>query len=112
MSDPWVGATFLIVIVLGALQGAYFARTDRRLAAMAEQELAGGATKLSDDYTRHQLLDLKQRRRSSNSATERRVSCSSMARCASVRNARQIHPSANPRESRAQKRRPSKRRKR
>jgi uncharacterized membrane protein len=52
MSDPWVGATFVIVIILGGLQGAYFMGTDRKLAAMAERELAGGATKLSDDYTR------------------------------------------------------------
>jgi uncharacterized membrane protein len=52
MSDPWVGATFLILIVIGGLQGGYFMRTDRKLAAMAEQELAGGAAKLSEDYTR------------------------------------------------------------
>jgi uncharacterized membrane protein len=52
MSDPWVGATFLIVIVLGGLQGGYFMRTDRKLAAMAEKEVAGGATNLSADYTR------------------------------------------------------------
>jgi uncharacterized membrane protein len=52
MSDAWVSATFVILIVIGGLQGAYFMRTDRRLAAMAEQELAKGATKLSDDYLR------------------------------------------------------------
>jgi len=50
--DPWISATFLIVIALGALQGAYFTRTDRKLAAMAEKELAGGATTLSEDYQR------------------------------------------------------------
>ena len=50
--DPWISATFVIVIALGALQGAYFTRTDRRLAAMAEKELAAGATTLSDDYQR------------------------------------------------------------
>ena len=48
--DPWISATFVIVIALGALQGAYFTRTDRRLAAMAEKELAAGATTLSDEY--------------------------------------------------------------
>jgi uncharacterized membrane protein len=52
MSDPWIGITFLILIVLGGLQGAYFQRTDRKLAAMAERELAAGSTKLSDDYMR------------------------------------------------------------
>ena len=49
--DPWISATFVIVIALGGLQGAYFTRTDRKLAAMAEKELAAGATTLSDDYS-------------------------------------------------------------
>ena len=52
MSDAWIGPVFLIVIVLGGLQGAYFIPTDRKLAAMAEKELAGGATTLSADYTK------------------------------------------------------------
>ena len=52
MGDPWISATFVIVIVLGGLQGSYFIPTDRRLAAMAEKELAAGATTLSDDYQR------------------------------------------------------------
>jgi uncharacterized membrane protein len=52
MGDPWISATFVIVIVLGGLQGAYFIPTDRRLAAMAEKELAGGATSLSAEYQR------------------------------------------------------------
>jgi uncharacterized membrane protein len=51
-SDAWISATFVLVIALGALQGAYFIRTDRRLAAMAEKELAAGATTLSDDYSK------------------------------------------------------------
>lgn len=50
--DPWISATFAILIVLGGLQGAYFIPTDRKLAAMAEKELAGGATTLSEDYQR------------------------------------------------------------
>ena len=50
--DAWISATFVLVIALGALQGAYFTRTDRRLAAMAEKELASGATELSEDYRR------------------------------------------------------------
>jgi uncharacterized membrane protein len=52
MSEPWIGITFVIVIVLGGLQGAYFVPTDKKLAALAEKELAGGATTLSDDYQR------------------------------------------------------------
>jgi hypothetical protein len=46
----WISATFLIAIVLGGLNGAYFIPTDRRLAAMAERDLAAGG--LSDDYRR------------------------------------------------------------
>jgi uncharacterized membrane protein len=49
-SDAWISAGFLIVIILGGLQGAYFIPTDRKLAAMAEKELAGGATELSAEY--------------------------------------------------------------
>ena len=52
MDEPWVGATFLIALILGGLQGSYFVPTDKKLAAMAEKELAGGADKLSDDYLR------------------------------------------------------------
>jgi uncharacterized membrane protein len=52
MGDPWISATFVIVIVLGGLQGAYFIPTDRKLAALAEKELATGATTLSEDYQR------------------------------------------------------------
>jgi uncharacterized membrane protein len=47
----WISATFLIVIVLGGLLGAYFIPTDRKLAAQAERELADGGT-VSDDYQR------------------------------------------------------------
>src|SRR4051794_1422755 len=46
--DFWISATFAIVIVIGALNGAYFVPTDRKLAAMAERELEGG--RLSDEY--------------------------------------------------------------
>jgi uncharacterized membrane protein len=46
----WISATFAIVIVLGGLNGAYFIPTDRKLAAMAERDLAAG--ELSDEYQR------------------------------------------------------------
>ena len=52
LDQPWVGATILIAIILGGLQGGYFVPTDKKLAAMAEKELATGATTLSDDYQR------------------------------------------------------------
>ena len=52
MDEPWIGITFAIAIVLGGLQGAYFVPTDKKLAAMAEKELADGATSLSEDYQR------------------------------------------------------------
>ncbi len=52
MDEPWISATIVIALVLGALQGAYFTPTDRKLAAMAEKELADGATTLSEDYRR------------------------------------------------------------
>jgi hypothetical protein len=52
MDEPWVGITFVIAIVLGGMQGAYFVPTDKKLAAMAEKELADGATTLSEDYRR------------------------------------------------------------
>ena len=52
MDEPWIGITFAIAIVLGGLQGAYFVPTDKKLAAMAEKELADGATTLSPEYQR------------------------------------------------------------
>jgi len=54
-SDGWISATFVIIIVLGALQGAYFIPTDRKLekVAAAEIEAAGtGAVTFSEDYQR------------------------------------------------------------
>jgi uncharacterized membrane protein len=48
--EPWISATFVIVIILGGLQGAYFTKTDRKLAAQVEAELAAGATTLSPEY--------------------------------------------------------------
>jgi uncharacterized membrane protein len=52
LGEPWISAAFVIVIVLGAMQGAYFTKTDRKLAKLAEDELASGATKLSESYMR------------------------------------------------------------
>jgi uncharacterized membrane protein len=49
----WISATFLIALVLGGINGAYFIPTDRRLAALADGEIAaggGGDVAMSDDY--------------------------------------------------------------
>jgi uncharacterized membrane protein len=52
----WISATFAIAIAIGALLGAYFVPTDRRLGAMATRELeaAGGGpgVTMSEDYQR------------------------------------------------------------
>ena len=50
LSDAWISIAFVLVIILGGLQGAYFAKTDRKLAAQVESEIAGGATELSQEY--------------------------------------------------------------
>ena len=41
-SDFWISATFLIALILGGLNGAYFIPSDRRLAPMVERDLAAG----------------------------------------------------------------------
>jgi uncharacterized membrane protein len=38
--DAWISATFVIVIVIGGLLGAYFVPSDRRLGAQVERDLA------------------------------------------------------------------------
>lgn len=51
--SPWISASFLIVLVLGGLTGAYLTPAERRLGAMAERELAEGAPPpMSDEYQR------------------------------------------------------------
>ena len=48
--EPWISTAFVLVLLIGGLQGAYFQKTDRKLAAMVESEIAGGATELSAEY--------------------------------------------------------------
>ena len=54
--DPWISATFAILIVIGALTGAYFVPSDRKLGAMVTREVEaappGGEVTLSDEYQR------------------------------------------------------------
>lgn len=45
--DAWVSATFAILIVLGGLLGGYFIPTDRRLAELAERDLASESDRKS-----------------------------------------------------------------
>ena len=49
----WVSASFLIVLILGAINGAYFIPVDKRLEAMLEEEIAAagpGEFTPSEDY--------------------------------------------------------------
>ena len=49
----WISASFLIVFILGGLQGGYFIPTDRKLEAMVSDEIAAAGTgpfELSDGY--------------------------------------------------------------
>jgi uncharacterized membrane protein len=49
----WISASFLIVFILGGLQGGYFIATDRKLEAMAAADIAAsgdGQVELSEDY--------------------------------------------------------------
>jgi hypothetical protein len=51
--DAWISASFVIIIVVGGLLGAYFIPTDRKLGPMVEAEIeaAGdGEIKLSEEY--------------------------------------------------------------
>ena len=47
----WISATFLIVIVIGGILGAYFIPTDRRLADQAAREIEANGN-VSEDYLR------------------------------------------------------------
>jgi len=51
----WISATFAIVIVLGGLLGSYFIPKDKKLAALAERDIAAsgdGEIVLSEEYQR------------------------------------------------------------
>ncbi len=55
LGDFWLSGSLTIVIVLGAILGAYFIPEDRRLQAMAERDIAasgGGEIVLSEEYQR------------------------------------------------------------
>jgi uncharacterized membrane protein len=51
--DAWISATFAIVIVLGAIMGAVFMPSSKRLKALAERDIAaagGGEVTMSEEY--------------------------------------------------------------
>jgi hypothetical protein len=51
--DFWISATFLIVLIIGAINGAYLIPGERRLLAQVEGEIAAagdGEVVLSEDY--------------------------------------------------------------
>ena len=50
LGDAWIAVPFAILIVLGGLIGAYFVPTERRLATMAERDLAAGGDEMSAEY--------------------------------------------------------------
>jgi uncharacterized membrane protein len=53
LGDFWLSGSFLIVIIIGGLLGAYFIPTDRKLGAMIEREIAAapeGEFKPSEEY--------------------------------------------------------------
>ena len=53
MGDAWISATFVIIIALGGLLGAYFIPTDKRLEKQAAEEIAAagdGQVQFSQGY--------------------------------------------------------------
>jgi uncharacterized membrane protein len=51
--DLWVSATLVIVVAIGALNGAYFIPTDRKLLPILERDIeasGSGEVKLSEEY--------------------------------------------------------------
>ena len=46
----WVGTGILIIVILGAIGGAYFGPTEEKLAALVERDAATGATEPSAEY--------------------------------------------------------------
>lgn len=50
LGSPWVGPTFAILIVLFGLVGAVFTPGERKLAELADRDLAGGTGQLSPEY--------------------------------------------------------------
>lgn len=56
LGDPWISATFAILIVIGGLAGAIIGPTEKKLLALAQRELKQGQ-KPSDAYE-HEAIKL------------------------------------------------------
>jgi uncharacterized membrane protein len=54
LGDPWISATFAILIVIGGLAGAVIGPTEKRLLALAQRELKEGQSP-SDAYERQAI---------------------------------------------------------
>jgi hypothetical protein len=60
LSTFWISATFAIVIVIGAIMGAVFMPTAKKLKALSERDIAaagGGQVALSDEYNQRARLE-------------------------------------------------------
>jgi uncharacterized membrane protein len=60
LGDAWISATFAIVIVLGAIMGAVFMPSAKRLKAIAERDIAAagdGEVQLSEEYKQRSRVD-------------------------------------------------------
>jgi uncharacterized membrane protein len=58
--DFWISATFAIVIVLGAIMGAVFMPTAKKLRALSERDIAAsgdGPVALSDEYNKRARVE-------------------------------------------------------
>jgi uncharacterized membrane protein len=58
LGDPWISATFAILIVLFALTGAILVPTDRRLAELAERDDKAGDTPSADYVAESRKADI------------------------------------------------------
>jgi uncharacterized membrane protein len=58
LGDPWIGATFAILIVLFGLTGAVLVPTDKRLAELAERDAAAGTGPSADYLAASRRADL------------------------------------------------------
>ena len=59
LGDAWISATLAIVVVIGALSGAYFIPAAKKLKGLAERDIAAsgdGPVTLSEEYNRRARL--------------------------------------------------------
>jgi uncharacterized membrane protein len=54
LGDPWISATFAILIVIGGLAGAVIGPTEKKLLKLAQNDLSGGQAP-SDAYEREAI---------------------------------------------------------